>query len=112
MTCVSGPVEEISAAAAAVANSSSWPITIELIRSRRTNLRRMSATGYEAREACLELFDRRDQLGQALFRVSEEHARLGIGVQLVVDARVARPHRALHDDDRARVIDIEDRHAV
>ena len=46
MTCVSGPAEVMSAAAATPANSSSWPTSSETARASRTNLWRMSPTGY------------------------------------------------------------------
>ena len=46
-----------------------------------------------------------------MFGVGEVHARLGVYVERVVDAGVAATHRALHDDDRTSLVDIEDRHA-
>ena len=100
------------------AKSSSWPPSSDAARTRRASLRSLiAATEYWPRESASPAF-RYSCLTAATswvrpsLRVGEEHARLGVGVQLVVDARVARPHRALHDDDRARVVDVEDRHAV
>src|SRR5918999_1933200 len=58
----------------------------------------------------LERLDRRDEVGQALLRVGEEHPGLRVRVQLVVDARVAAAHRALDDHDRPGLVDVEDRH--
>src|SRR5438105_9788075 len=54
----------------------------------------------------LERLHRGDEIGQALLRISEEHAGLGVDVELVVDACVAAAHRALDDDDRLRVVDV------
>src|SRR6478736_5854088 len=59
----------------------------------------------------LQALDRRRERGQAVLRVGEEHPRLRVRVELVVDAGVALAHRALDHDDRLRVVDIEDRHA-
>jgi tetrahydrodipicolinate N-succinyltransferase len=48
---------------------------------------------------------------ECLLGVSEVHAGLGIGVQLVVDAGVAVAHGTRDDDDGLGVIHIEDGHA-
>ena len=59
----------------------------------------------------LQALHRRDQVREALLGVREQHPRLGVRVELVVDARVAAAHRALHHDDVLGVIHVQDRHA-
>ena len=63
------------------------------------------------RPIALERLDRRGQGREALLRVGEQHPGLLVRVQLVVDAGVAAAHRALDDDDRLGLVDVEDRHA-
>src|SRR5215212_4766741 len=58
----------------------------------------------------LQRLDGGDERGETLFRVGEEHPGLVVRVELVVDAGVALAHRSLDDDDRFRVVDVEDRH--
>src|SRR6185436_2442811 len=53
-----------------------------------------------------------DQLGEHALGIAEEHHRLGIVVELVVDPGEAGLEAALDDDDVARLVDVEDRHAV
>src|SRR6185503_16694646 len=53
-----------------------------------------------------------DDPADRFLRVTEQHPRLGIEIQLVVDAGEARLHRALDDDDVLRLVHVEDRHAV
>src|SRR5450759_3628168 len=55
-----------------------------------------------ATESGSERLDGRHQLAQAVLRIGEEHARLGVAVELVVDAGVAAAHGPLDDDDRLR----------
>src|ERR1700744_3603728 len=51
------------------------------------------------------------EVGEGGLGVSEVHAGLGVGVELVVDARVAGGHRAFDDDDALGLVDVQDRHA-
>src|SRR5580692_521432 len=44
------------------------------------------------------------ELGHGLFGVGEVHAGLGVEVQLVLQARVAGPHRPLDHDDRPGLV--------
>src|SRR6478736_5852781 len=46
----------------------------------------------------------------AVLRIGEQHPRLRVRVELVVDARVSATTTALHHDDVLRVVDVEDRH--
>ena len=71
---------------------------------------RLTAAADVASRPRLERLDRRGQCGQPVLRVGEQHPGLGVGVELVVDAGVAASHRALDDDDRLGVVDVEDRH--
>src|SRR5207244_3641993 len=48
----------------------------------------------------------------SVFRMAEKHRGLWVEVKVVVDAREARLHRALDDDDVLGLVDVEDRHAV
>src|SRR5271165_1869937 len=58
-----------------------------------------------------EGLDGRGQLGHRLLGVGEVHAGLGIEVQLVFQAGVAVPHRALDHDDGLGLVHVQDRHA-
>ena len=58
----------------------------------------------------LQRLDRRGQGRQAVLRIGEQHAGLRVRVELVVDAGVALAHRALDDDDRLGLVDVEDGH--
>src|SRR3990172_8654256 len=59
----------------------------------------------------LQRLDGRLERLQAGLRIREEHPGLRVVVELVVDAGVAGGHRALDDDDRPGVVDVEDRHS-
>mmetsp|Transcript_24334 Transcript_24334/g.62746 ORF Transcript_24334/g.62746 Transcript_24334/m.62746 type:complete len:220 (-) Transcript_24334:623-1282(-) len=61
-----------------------------------------------ARSHLLEL---RLEALERLLRIAEEHARVLLDEDGVVDAGVARPHRALHNDHLLRVPHFQDRHA-
>src|SRR5688572_10217436 len=52
------------------------------------------------------------ELVHALLGVAEQHHRLRVVVELVLDAREARIHAPLEDDDRLPAVDLEDRHPV
>src|SRR6185295_11672213 len=60
----------------------------------------------------LEVLDRRHQAGQGSLGVSEEHRRLGIVEQLVLDAGESRVHAALEHDDAVGLVHVQDRHSV
>src|SRR5208283_1539938 len=55
-----------------------------------------------------ERLDGRGQLGHRLLGVGEVHAGLGVVVQLVVQAGVAVPHRALDHDDGLGLVHVQD----
>ena len=82
-------------------------------RRRRAALRSLDRRRRSARApASLQRLDRRDEVLEAGLGVGEEHARLGVRVERVVDARVAAAHGALDDDDALGLVDVEDGHAV
>src|SRR5712691_2125234 len=60
----------------------------------------------------LEVLDLRHQAGQGSLGVSEEHRRLGIVEQLVLDAREPGVHAPLEHDDVVRLVHVQDRHNV
>src|SRR5271166_635622 len=47
-----------------------------------------------------------------LLGVAEQHHRVVAEEELVLNAGVARAHAALDEEDRLRLVDVEDRHAV
>src|SRR5205809_4853525 len=59
------------------------------------------------REPSSERLDPRDELRDRVLGIAEEHHRLRVEVELVVDAREARIHAPLEHDDRLRVVDVE-----
>ncbi len=70
---------------------------------------RAVAASRAARSDVLQLGD---DLRQRLLGVAEQHLRLGVVIELVVDTRVAGAHRALEHDHVVCLIDLEDRHTV
>src|SRR5690242_17957433 len=60
----------------------------------------------------LRCFERLLDLCQRLTRVAEQHSRLFVIEQRVVDTRETVAHAPLEDDDVLRTVDIENRHAV
>src|SRR6202008_1408759 len=71
---------------------------------------RVSSSGRPVTDALAlrGLLQFRDDAADSLLRVPEEHARLRVEVEVVVDAGEARLHRALDDDDVLRLVDVED----
>src|SRR2546422_8582933 len=53
-----------------------------------------------------------DQLRQGVLGVAEEHDRLGVVEQLVIDAGEAGAHAALHEHDVLRLVGVEDGHPI
>ena len=71
-------------------------------------LRSVASTG-KARLLLLDLGDQRCHRGA---RVAEEHERVRLVEERVVDAGKPGRHAALQDDDGLRLVDVEDRHPV
>src|SRR3990172_8189211 len=69
-----------------------------------------TGAGPDAPKVYLKHLDRRHQLRDRGLGVSEEHHRLGVVEKLVLDAREARPHAPLENDDVLRLVRIENRH--
>src|SRR5215475_7616378 len=60
----------------------------------------------------LQALDVLDQPVDRLLRVAEQHHRLRVVEERVLDAGEARVHAALEHDHRLRLVDIQDRHSV
>src|ERR1035441_6505637 len=58
---------------------------------------------------CLQLCDQRLQ---GSFRIAEEHSRVVLVEQEILNTGEARGHRAFHDDDCFCAVGFNDRHAV
>src|SRR3990172_9081762 len=59
----------------------------------------------------LQLLDLGNHLRQALFGVAEEHGRLRVVEQLVLDPGESGGHGPLQHDDALRIVRVDDRHA-
>src|SRR4249919_1747176 len=57
-------------------------------------------------------FDRCGQLLHRLLRVTEEHYRLRVQEERILDPGEPRAHAALQHDDLLRLVDVQDRHPV
>jgi hypothetical protein len=72
---------------------------------------RGGGAGDPAPRALLQVLHFLDDPFERFLRVEEHHQAVVHLEQRVLDARVAGRQRALDDDDRARLVDVEDRHA-